>query len=256
MLRNGWKRLLCTVLVLAPLGAAGADPSPAGEVKRTVTGTVEIRQKTQQEEDRWAAEKAELEARYRAAKTQVSALEPQESLWTKKVEVLQEEVDGLSRRMEESERLEANLQAVLERILGRLSNRVEQDLPFLPEERKRRLDDLEETLARPDVSEAEKLRRVLEALLVECEYGHTVEVYQQEIEVAGQPVFVDVLRLGRVSIFWQTPDGKRTGEYDQGSNQWIELPATYNRSVYVAIEMASKRRPVELVKLPVGRIRP
>ena len=86
--------------------------------------------------------------------------------------------------------------------------------------------------------------------------GDTVEVYQQRIDVEGETVFADILRLGRLSIFWQTPDGKRAGEYDRVGKKWVEFPAGFSRSIQIAIEIANKRRPIELIKVPVGRLAP
>lgn len=248
------------VLVFSLVALCAAVPVPgentADKIRNTVSGTVEIRQETQQKEDRWALEQAELQSRYRAAKVQIASLDKQKELWARKVEVLQKRSEELKRRIEESERLDANLHEILEGIMNRLKGRVATDLPFLPEERAARLAFLEETLARADISGAEKLRHLLEALLVECEYGDTLEVYEQSIEVDGERVFSRVFRLGRLSVFWQTPDGGRVGEYDRSSNRWVELPAGYARSIAAAVEMAEKRRPVELIRLPVGRINP
>ncbi len=248
-------RAVCGLFLLVGTATVWAD-NPAEEVQETVTGTVEIQEETQRKEDRWALEKARLEARYRASKAHIASLEDQTDLWTKKVEVLQERVDELSRRIEESERLDAHLHRILDEVMNRLEGWVEADLPFLPEERADRLTFLEESLAQTDMSSAEKLRHLLEALLVECEYGDTVEVYEQSIEVDGEPLFVQVFRLGRLSIFWQTPDGGRVGEYDRVTKRWVELPKEYARSIAAAVEMAERRRPVELLRLPVGRISP
>jgi ribosome-binding protein aMBF1 (putative translation factor) len=244
-------------LLVALFGAAPVlGEHPAERVKKTVTGTVDIRKDTQRQEDRWAVEKAELEAQYRASRAHIQSLEKQTDLWRRKVDVLQEQVDELNRRIEESELLDTNLHEILEEVMNRLKGWVEKDLPFLPQERADRLAFLEETLAQTDISGAEKLRHLLEVLLVECEYGDTVEVYEESIEVDGESVFARVFRLGRLSIFWQTPDGERVGEYDRVTNGWVELPEKYARSISAAVEMAEKRRPIELLRLPVGRISP
>ena len=251
---------MAKVLIFLLIALFGAVPvlgePPAERVKETVTGTVDIRQETQKKEDRWAVEKTQLEARYRSSKAHIESLEKQTALWGTKVEVLQEQVDEFNRRIEESERLEANLGEILDSVMSRLEGWVEKDLPFLPEERAQRLSFLRETLAKTDRTGAEKLRHLLEALLVECEYGDTVEVYEQRIRVDGEPVFATVFRLGRLSVFWQTPDGERVGEYDRVTKDWVELPAKYVRSVSAAVEMAEKRRPIELLRLPVGRLNP
>ena len=125
-----------------------------------------------------------------------------------------------------------------------------------PEERAARLASLRLELARPDVSGAEKLRRLLEALQIEAGYGSTAEVYQERIVVAGDSLHVDLLRVGRLSLFWRTPDGRRVGEYDRVAAEWTELPGKYKRSIARAMEMTTRRRAFDLIALPIGRISP
>ncbi|MEJ2721215.1 MAG: DUF3450 domain-containing protein [bacterium] len=162
----------------------------------------------------------------------------------------------LERRLEESRRLEHSLQDTLIVVLDRLQDWVGRDLPFLVEERAARIAGLREMIVRPDVEGSEKLRRVLEALQVEAGYGATVEVNQQRITVSNEELFVDVLRLGRVSLFWRTPDGSKVGEFDRASGRWAELPSKYGRSIQYTMEMATRMRPVEVIDLPLGRIQP
>ncbi len=245
------------VLLLYGLSAGLAlGQTPDRQVRETVQGTVDVRQGTQKQEDLWAQEKETLQVRYRAARTQVEELEKRKETLVKRDAALQEQIAELARSIAESERLEAGLQAVMDETLARLDTFVREDLPFLPEERRLRNASLRETLAHTDTTPADKLRRLLEALQVETEYGDTVETYQQRIEVDGEPVFADIFRLGRLSVFWMTPDGERVGEFDRVADQWVELPETYRKSIRMAVEMAAKQRPVELIRLPLGRIVP
>jgi len=249
------KRLLALLAVPLLAGAAAAQ-APEREVRRTVQGTVDLRQDTQRQEDSWAQEQEKLQARYRAAKADVEGLEKQKDSLGKGDAALREQVAELARRIDESGRLEAGLQAVMDETLDRLDEFVVGDLPFLPEERARRLLTLREALAKPGASPGEKLRLLLEALQVETEYGDTVETCQQQIDVNGESLFADIFRLGRLSLFWMTPDGERAGEFDRVAGRWVELPGQYRKSIRMAVEMAARQRPVELLRLPVGRIRP
>ena len=106
----------------------------------------------------------------------------------------------------------------------------------------------------PDESAAEKFRRVFEALQIEAEYGTNVEVVQETITLDGGSVLADIFRLGRVSLFCQTIDGKRSGSYDVAQQTWQRLPEDTNRDISRAIAMARLERSIELVKLPLGRI--
>jgi hypothetical protein len=225
-------------------------------LKETVNETVGIEQKTQQQRDQWQKEKAELVARYRAAQVNVKYFAERKALKEKELRAVDESVAEMKRRLAESDRLSATIQDTLNFLLSRLDAWVQSDLPFLMEEREDRIEYLQKELVRPDVSDADKLRSLLGALHIELGYGGTVEVVQQKITVDREELFVDLLRLGRVSVFWRTPDGRRCGEFDRGLEQWVELPGTYNRNIGRAMEMASRIRPVELITLPLGRIQP
>ncbi len=256
MLKRIIPLLLFLSLTTQVTGQTGSSAPPEKQLTGKVKGTVDIRQETQRKEDAWAREKVELEARYQAAKAHVEVLERYRAKLEQKDRALSEQVSELERRLEESARLEQGLQEVMESLLQRLEDWVEEDLPFLPEERTLRIRSLRETLALADSTPAEKLRRLLEALQVECEYGDNVEVYQQKISVGGESLFADIFRLGRLSVFWQTPDGSRAGEYDRATGEWVELPSRYRRGIRMAMEMAGRQRSIELVKLPLGRINP
>ena len=97
---------------------------------------------------------------------------------------------------------------------------------------------------------------MLEALQVEAGYAGSVEVYQDQIELAAASLHADILRVGRVALFWRTPDGSRVGTYDQAAGQWTELSDREKRPIALAMEMATRMRPVEISELPLGRITP
>jgi len=109
-------------------------------------------------------------------------------------------------------------------------------------------------LGDPDAPAAEKLRRVLEAHQVEAGYGGTVETISQRITVDGAELHADVLRLGRLALFWRTPDGTRAGHFDQGQGAWVESDRSARHAIGRAMEMAARMRPVAVIGLPLGRI--
>jgi hypothetical protein len=113
---------------------------------------------------------------------------------------------------------------------------------------------LETLLSDPDVVISEKYRKVMEALLVEAEYGFTIETYQETITIDGRPLLVDIFRLGRISLFYQSLDRKKCGFYNTADAAWQDLDPSFNPVIQPAIDIAAKRRPVELLTLPVGKI--
>ena len=256
--QRGPERLFQTLVLVClcflwPVACPGQD---AGSVAGTVDETVQTRQGTQQRLDGWSQEKAELLGRYRLAKAQVDWLQARKLDLTAEADALAARVAELQRRLAEADRLNTSIQDTLQVIMRRLGDSVEQSLPFLPEERRLRIAAITAELARPDIEPADKLRRLLEALQVEAGYAATVEVYQDRIEVGGQSLHADILRLGRLALFWRTPDTERAGLYDQATDSWQELSGSYRRKLNLAMEMALRQRPVDLVELPLGRVAP
>jgi hypothetical protein len=245
---------LIALLIILPAVSRTQDSPGGDELVKVVDNTIAIQQETQEKRDEWAEEKSELEARYRTARANIEYLARRRETVQKKYDALAERNEELERRLAESDRLQNSLQDTLNVVLARLESWLERDLPFLMEEREARVEMLKKEIAKPDIMGAEKLRRILEALQVEANYGGSVEVYQQKIDVGGDTLFVDLLHIGRVSVFWRTPDGEQSGSYDPASEEWFELPDKYNRPVSEAMEMASRIRPVELIRLPLGRI--
>ena len=203
----------------------------ADQLQDTVGAALDTRRQTQQQLDDWSAEKAELVRRFRAAQGTVTWLEERRDEETARVTAVEARVAELRRRLDEAQRLEDSIADTLTTILDRLDASVDRSLPFLPQERQLRLSQLRRELVQPDVTAAEKLRRVLEALQVEAGYGGTVEIYQDQITVSGEELHVDILRLGRLALFWRTPDLQRVGHYDPAHAVWTELDDSYRRPV-------------------------
>ena len=241
-------------LLLILMVASARGETKAERIQKKVTETIEIRHQTQKKEDKWAGKKAEVMARYHSLSSEKENLEKLKARIEQRLKIKQKLVAEAERRTKESERIREELQSCLESIFTQLEEFIKRDLPFLPKERSDRLASIKETLARPDKTASEKLRRVMEALQVEAEYGRTVEVYQDTIDLDGQSVLVDILRLGRLSLFCQTPDSKMVGHYDRATGKWVFLSPGHRRNINKAVAMARRERTIDLVTLPIGRI--
>ncbi|MCK9996939.1 MAG: DUF3450 domain-containing protein [Candidatus Krumholzibacteria bacterium] len=239
---------------LAASSAQTEGQNSAQNARQDTEQAIDTRQGTQQRQDEWSEEKADLVRRFRSATAGVKWLGERKAEETAQAQALDDRVAELERRLDEADRLEGSMQDTLMVIFHRLEESVVAGLPFLPEERNLRLASVQDELVRPDVTSAEKLRRLLEALQVEAGYASNVEVYQDMIEIDGEQIHADVLRIGRVALFWRTPDGDRVGNFDPAVDRWIELPGRAKRRIGLAMEMASKMRPMELIDLPLGRI--
>ena len=199
--------------------------------------------------------KTALKARYRSLQAQEKTLAKHHAALLDQVSALQARQAEAQRMIAEADRVEAELQSHLDRLMERLEVEIDRDLPFLTEERAGPHGRNQNRPRPAGHGIAERSRRVMEAIKVETEYGQTVEVYQQPIHVgngqADQAMMADILRVGRLALFWRSPDGKRIGQWDRVESRWTPLPDTYRRAINDAMEMALKRRTIDMVKLPI-----
>lgn len=210
-------------------------------------------ERLQKTKETWMDEKKELLSGLEALEEENRKLEREKTVLGRNRTHLEEGIVAIRRELEEGRRLEEEVDEKVEDIFVRLKGEVEEDLPFLREERTRRLAMLEDLLADPESASAEKLRRVLEALRIEADYGFASEVTQESLEMEGREVVAQVLRLGRIALFYRTGDGS-VGIYDMAEKAWKPLEPSWEPRLGRAFEMASRKRAPDLVLLPVGRI--
>ena len=128
---------------------------------------------------------------------------------------------------------------------------VEQDLPFRQEQRLQRIASLQALMTQPDVAESERYRLVLERYEIEAEYGQTIEAWPGEIELGGNLMPVNFLRIGRVSLMAQTQGSNITSYWwDMETGGWVELASSYNSPISQAIQMAEGVTQINFVELP------
>ena len=157
---------------------------------------------------------------------------------------IQEDLDEL----EEIRRDLVPLMLEMQRIIADF---VRLDLPFLPEERASRVQALDDLLKRADVDIAEKYRRLIEAYIIEAEYGQTLEAYEGLLEIGGQQRTVDFLRLGRTALYFITLDRAEVGIWDTETEDWYLLSDQFIDPLVQAIRMARQQVPPDLLRLPL-----
>ena len=239
--------------VFFEIGPAFSENFPA-QVKKPVNESISIRQKTQEAEDKWAEERSRLKAEYEELEREKIRLSAENSELKKDVAARRASVDALEGEIAQIARISEELLPFLEQTYNRLAELVKVDVPFLSDERNKRLESLKRTLDDAMVSTGEKFRKMMESLSIEAEYGNTVEVYREKITIDEREIQVNIFRLGRTSLFFQSLDGETTGYFDSAVFVWKEFPPQYNRQINAAIEMGAKRRPVDLLILPLGKL--
>jgi len=189
---------------------------------------------------------------YRDALRQTEVLSAYNAHLRRLIESQETEQASLEKQIRDVEVTRRELVPLMLRMTETLQRFVSLDRPFLPEERARRITELNSLMNRADVSDAEKFRRLLEAYQVENEYGKTIEAYRAELKNGGNNTrTVDFLRVGRVGLFYQSLDGLESGVWNNKMRQWQKLPANYNNAIHTGLGIARKERAPELLSIAV-----
>lgn len=196
-------------------------------------------------------ETREMLNEYRQTMAQVTDLEAYNLQLERLVATQNVEIADYERQFQEIETTKRQILPLIIRMLDVLGEFVAIDMPFLPQERSLRFEELGKLMARPDVLTSEKYRRVTEAYQIELDYGHTIESYEGEIDVGGEVRTVAFLRYGRLGLYYMTLDGLTIGHWDQAEDRWVELDNEYRQSLDRAMRIARKQLPPDLTRLPV-----
>ena len=209
--------------------------------------SAEVQQRINELDD----ETREMLNEYRQTAAQITDLEAYNLQLERLVATQRVEIADFERQFQEIETTKRQILPLIIRMLEVLGEFVDIDMPFLPQERSLRIEELNKLMARPDVLTSEKYRRVTEAYQIELEYGHTIEGYEGEIEVDGDTRTVAFLRYGRLGLYYMTLDGLEIGHWDKSQDRWVKLDNEYRQSLDRAMRIARKQLPPDLTRLPV-----
>lgn len=162
-----------------------------------------------------------------------------------------EERQRLNDELQEVEVIRQAIVPLMVEMVDVLERFIELDQPMLLEERTARINQLKSIVGRSDVDLAEKYRRIIEAYLIEAEYGQSLEAYEGPVLLNGNEVTVEFLRLGRVALFYITLDRRRAAIWNPLDNTWIDLPNSAIEGVDRAVRVARDQAPPDLLVLPL-----
>ncbi len=236
------------------IGLAKDGKTVSEKVTSSVSKAVDLRQTTQKNLDKWVTEKEKLTAQFLTLEKKNKALTNLNQQLTNDRNIIRDKVQKRTKRLNDVARISKELSPLLDQICQALEKMIAEGPPMLLAERKHRLIRLKKIIIDPEISISEQYRKTMEALFVEAEYGNTIEVYQETILLGEETVLADIFRLGRLSLFCKTPDGKQTGYYDLVNQKWQILDHAFNAQVAMAMEMGAKRRSIDFVSLPLGKV--
>ncbi len=246
------KRITSPILGLA-LGLVMVNSQAAGVGELVDSGNTWLAAQKQSQErvNSLSGETRDLDAEYERIVRQIEGLEAYNSQLGKQIAAQESEIAKTDDSIYKATEVDRQLLPLLNNMVGTYEKLVEVSIPFAPKERAERISFLNETIDRADVAAAEKFRQVLDAYMIEMQYGSTIEAYSDLLTVDGAEREVNVLRLGRVALYYQTADREHTGMWDAAAGQWVPLDGSFRNGVYQAIRVANKLTAPSLLSLPL-----
>ena len=256
IIRMNKKLMLSAILAAAiPLGMSASafaqatvDDVTAEGQKRADAGAAEQRRVEQV-----ADQTNDLLNDYNTVSKVVDGLVTYNSLLQRQINNQETEMAALSESIDNVALIERQIIPLMTRMLDALEVFIQLDTPFLLAERTERIERLRGMMERSDVSAAEKFRRVIEAYQIENDYGRTIEAYKASVDIDGVQQEADFLRIGRVSLAYQTVGGGKTGAWDNETESFVRLDdAKFKTQVADGLKVARKQIAPDLLVIPVA----
>ena len=203
--------------------------------------------------DRLAEEARDLLSDYKTVIKQVDGLKVYNARLQRQITNQERRIADIDESISEVTVIQRQMMPLVIRMIDGLEQFIQLDVPFELDERMARLEFLRDNVDRSDMTVAEKFRQVLEAYNIELQYGRGVETYSDTIEINGVVRDVDFLRVGRVSLVYQTTDGKESGVWNVSTQSWDPLPSgDYATAIRKGVRIAKKQATIELLNMPVA----
>jgi hypothetical protein len=212
---------------------------------------ITVAQESQQRVDTIVNQTRSLTEQYRQITREIEGLEVYNTLLDRQLQRQERQKGEIVNSIEQATVIQRQIVPLMDRMISGLEQFVALDVPFLATERANRVSTLQTILERTDVTVAEKFRRVMEAYQIENEYGRTIEHYRGSLEVDGLEREVEFLRIGRVTLVYQTADGQSQGVWDQRAGQWVSLGSDYRNRIRQGLRVARRQIAPELIMLPI-----
>ncbi len=243
------------VLSVIWLAAAMVPASFAGDLDQVLlagTDRVQLAQASQQKIDKVVSQTETLESEYKQIMKQIDGLLVYNDYIQRQVTSQEQELTQLGQSLTQVGIVERQIMPLMIRMLDGLEQFINLDQPFLLEERRNRVSRLRLVMERADVTLAEKFRRLTEAFQIENDFGRTIEIYKDALVLDGANLEVNVLRLGRVGLYYQTNDAGSTGRWDTVQKKWTPMTEGKARNqVRQGIRIARKLVAPDLLLLEI-----
>ena len=209
--------------------------------------------KSQEKIDKIVGGAQERLIRYRSLLKQIDSLKAYNKQLSTQIAGQENLIERFDTSISQVALIERQMAPLVSKMAESLRQYVDLDLPFHTAERHERMAYVQDSINAADVNVAEKFRQVIEAYQIENEYGRKIDAYRDIVTLNGVEQEVDVLRIGRIALLFQTTDTKHSGYWNKDDQRWEPLDtSTYRNSIRHGIKMANKQTSIDILTLPIA----
>ena len=245
-------RVMLTILFGSTVVIGGAFAQTVDDVLTADAKRLQLAQASQERINETVDGTRTLTDQYRAINKEIDGLKVYNRLMTAQVQGQEATLEDIKISMDQVDVINRQIFPLMERMIDGLEQSIAVDIPFLKEERVGRIDGLKSLMSRSDVSVAEKFRKVMEAYQIELDYGSSAEFYKQSLDLGSDYGVRDynMLRVGRIGLYFQSDDSSITGMWDVDQNAWV-VDDEYRSEIRKGLRMARQLIAPELLLIPV-----
>lgn len=238
-----------STVVLAASGSVFAQT--VDDVLRASDQRLELARQSQERINNVVEGTRSAEDQYRAINKEIDGLRVYNRLMVAQTNGQEAVLEDIALSLEQVDMINRQIFPLMERMIDGLEQSIELDVPFLIEERRERIVTLKDIMERSDVSVAEKFRKVMEAFQIENDFGNSTEWYRQTLTLDdGTTRDYNILRIGRVGLYFQSDDTQITGRWDQAEKAWV-IDDSARNEIRKGLRMAKQLIAPELIIVPV-----
>ncbi|MGH8161422.1 MAG: DUF3450 domain-containing protein [Gammaproteobacteria bacterium] len=237
-------------LVAAALPTAHAQEQALDRSVDTQNQIVKHAAETQKKIDQLSAETQTLLNQYLVAEQETDQLKKYNANLQGLVKDQTARMASLNQQIGHVAEVEHGIVPLMDQMIAGLKNFIQLDMPFRRNQRLQSVQKLRSLMTDSDVSISEKYRQIMAAYQNELDYGRTLDAYRGPITINGKQQTVQFLRIGRVSLCYQTLNQSRTACWNKAKGQWV-ANGDFRRNVSNGLAVARKQSSPNLLILPV-----
>ena len=255
--KSNSRRITAVLLTAVVVGVTGSVfAQTVDQILQADHRRIQLAQESQERINEVVQRERSLADQYRAVNKEIDGLRVYNRLMTAQTNGQQATLDDIALSMDQVDVINRQIFPLMERMIDGLEQSIALDVPFLMDERNKRMATLKEIMERSDVSVAEKFRKVMEAYQIEMDYGSSSETYRESLNAEGTPRDYNMLRIGRVGLFFQSDDSRITGKWDAEVGEYVLVGNEHRNEIRKGIRMAKDLIAPELILIPVAAATP